>query len=104
MIRLDMLGNGRIVRMARIDAPEGGLPWLRTVVAHGDSSIGNPALRTFSRSGHTLHGLDTRYPVMGLRPDHIEKLDDPALKPAEDDLTAAYDPLLRLPPKEKRAP
>ena len=104
MIRLDMLGNGRIVRMARIAAPEGGLPWLRTVVAQGDSSIGNPALRTFSRSGHTLHGLDTRYPVMGLRPAHIEKLDDPALKPAEDDLTAAYDPLLRLPPKEKRAP
>jgi hypothetical protein len=41
---------------------------------------------------------------MGLRPAHIEKLDDPVLKPAEDDLTAAYDPLLRLPPKEKRAP
>jgi len=104
MIRLDMLGNGRIARMARIGAPEGGLPWLRTVVARGDLSIGNPVLRTFSRSGHTLHGLDTRYPVVGLRPDHIEKLDNPASKPQEDDLTAAYDPLLRLPPKEKRAP
>lgn len=104
MVRLDILGNGRIVRTARMDAPEGRLPWLRTVVAPNDSSTGNPVLRTFSRSSHTLHGLDTRYPVVGLRPDHIEELDNPASRRIEEDLTAAYDPMLKLPHKNKRAP
>ena len=96
-VRVDILGKGRILRTARVRMEGTNMPWLRTVVAPGETSVGNPVLRSFTRSGLTMHGTNTRLPILGMRPEEIEKFDNPASKPEREDEQEGFDPSIRKP-------
>lgn len=100
-VRVDILGKGRILRTARLRMEGATMPWLRTVVAPGDTSVGNPVLRSFTRSGLTMHGTNTRLPILGMRPEYIDHLDNPASKPEREDEQEGFDPSLRKPPVKR---
>lgn len=97
-VRVDLLGKGRILRTARLRMDGMTMPWLRTVVAPRENSIGNPALRSFTRSGVTMHGTNTRLPILGMRPEHIDQFDNPASKRETDESGEGFDPQVRRPP------
>lgn len=70
ILRLDVIGKGRILRTARLDLDTGpgkeSLPWLRTLVTPGEKQAGSPRLRSFSMSGATMHRLKVRDLYLGL--------------------------------------
>ena len=96
-VRVDILGNGRILRTARVRMNDSNMPWLRTVVAPRENHIGNPVLRSFTRSGVTMHGTNTRLPILGMRPEEIDQFDNPALKPEWEEEEEGFDPSVRKP-------
>ncbi len=96
-VRVDILGNGRILRTARVRMNDSNMPWLRTVVAPRENHIGNPVLRSFTRSGVTMHGINTRLPILGMRPEEIDQFDNPALKPEWEEEEEGFDPSVRKP-------
>lgn len=96
-VRVDILGKGKILRAARVPMEGRHMPWLRTVVSSGDGGPGNPGLRSFTRSGLTMHGTNTRIPVLGMRPEHVTHLDNPATKQEREDEEEGYDPMVRKP-------
>ena len=70
IVRLDVIGKGKIVRTARLELETGpghpSLPWLRTLVSADERQPGSPRLRSFSMSGATMHRLKVRDVYLGL--------------------------------------
>lgn len=100
-VRVDILGKGRILRVARVPLDPREVPWLRTMVTPGETTTGNPGLRSFTRSGVTAHGTNTRLPVLGMRPSEIDRWDNPAADPERDESGDGFDPQVRRPNARK---